>query len=170
MRMNATLHTPAGTAAETPAIKRPVARVLLLDPRGRLLLLFDSDPVDGGYWYPPGGRIEEGESPEQAARRELVEELGIDDVEIGPVVLKRRARFAYAGRWLDQDEVHLLGRIQSPVVRGTRAGDTEAAAVAAHRWWPPAEIRGSSERFFPEGLADIVDGLPQASGPARPVR
>jgi len=29
------------------------------------------DPVDGSYWYPPGGRIEAGESPERAARREL---------------------------------------------------------------------------------------------------
>jgi 8-oxo-dGTP pyrophosphatase MutT (NUDIX family) len=155
--MRATRHAPAGTSAETPVIKRRVARVLLFDPAGRLLLLFDPDPVDGGYWYPPGGRMEEGESPEEAARRELVEELGIDEVEIGPVILKRRARFAYGGRSLDQDEVHLLSRVESPVVRGSRAGDIEAAAVAGHRWWLPAEIRASGELFFPEGLAEIVE-------------
>ena len=31
-------------------------------------MLFDPDPDRGRYWYPPGGRIEPGETPEAAAR------------------------------------------------------------------------------------------------------
>ncbi len=146
-----------------PVIKRPVARVLLFDDRGRLLLLFDPDPVDGSYWYPPGGRIEAGESPEQAACRELIEEVGTDAVDIGPVVLRRRARFTYRGQRLDQDEWHLLGHLRGPAVLQSRPGDNEAAAVAAHRWWSLSELRASGERFFPEGLADLVERLLEPS-------
>jgi 8-oxo-dGTP pyrophosphatase MutT (NUDIX family) len=144
-------------------IKRPVARVLLFDEQGRILLLFDPDPVRGAYWYPPGGRIEPGESPEQAARRELFEEMGLDVPHLGPVVLRRRARFMYGGQRLDQDEWHLLGRVESPTIIRGREGDSEAAAVTAHRWWSLSELRASREQFFPEGLAGIVERL-QAEG------
>ncbi len=140
-------------------VRRPVARVLLFDDQGRLLLLFDPDPVRGAYWYPPGGGIEPGESPEQAARRELLEEVGLDVPELGPVVLRRRARFTYGGQRLDQDEWHLLGHVASPVVGPGRLGDGEARAVAAHRWWSLSDLRASHERFFPEGLIEIVERL-----------
>jgi lipoyl(octanoyl) transferase len=44
---------------------------------GRVLLLRRS-PARGGFWQPVTGRIEAGEAPEAAARRELLEETGGD--------------------------------------------------------------------------------------------
>jgi 8-oxo-dGTP pyrophosphatase MutT (NUDIX family) len=149
-------------------IKRRVARVLLFDQQRRLLLLFDPDPDRGLYWYPPGGQIEDDESPEAAARRELNEELGLDVTDLGPVVLRGRARFVYGDQLLDQDEWHLLGRVDDPEIRSSLPDDNEAAAVAAHRWWSLADLRLSPDQFFPEGLVEVVDRLHRQGPPVEP--
>jgi 8-oxo-dGTP diphosphatase len=73
-------------AAREGGPDRPITEVavgVLLRPDGAFLLT--SRPVGkayAGYWEFPGGKLEAGESVEQALRRELQEELGID---IGPV-------------------------------------------------------------------------------------
>jgi 8-oxo-dGTP pyrophosphatase MutT (NUDIX family) len=57
----------------------PVAAVgvILVDDRGRILLqLRDSHPLYPHHWATVGGVVEAGESLEQAARREVLEETG----------------------------------------------------------------------------------------------
>lgn len=68
-------------------IERRVACVLLVDARGwTLLQLRTKDaPVYPGQWGLPGGGIEPGEQPEEAARRELLEETGLEIA--GPLTL-----------------------------------------------------------------------------------
>ena len=59
-----------------------VAVGVLIDSEGRFLLTSRPEgKVYAGYWEFPGGKLEPGETVEQALRRELLEELGI---EIGP--------------------------------------------------------------------------------------
>ena len=56
-----------------------VAAGILRDRRGRVLI---TERVGGGpfqgMWEFPGGKIGDGESPEQALARELLEELGVE--------------------------------------------------------------------------------------------
>lgn len=56
-----------------------VSAVALIDPRGMVLITQRPLHKDmGGLWEFPGGKIDEGETPEFALMRELYEELGIE--------------------------------------------------------------------------------------------
>lgn len=61
--------------------ERPVTDVavgVLIDADGAFLLTSRPDgKVYSGYWEFPGGKLERGESVEQALRRELQEEIGV---------------------------------------------------------------------------------------------
>jgi 8-oxo-dGTP pyrophosphatase MutT (NUDIX family) len=54
------------------------AGILLIAPDGRVLLLRRIGRDHAGEWALPGGGLEEGESPEDAARREFLEETGAE--------------------------------------------------------------------------------------------
>jgi mutator protein MutT len=66
------------------------AGTLLLTPDNRALLLKRSDNADHpGEWCFPGGGIEPGETAEQAAAREVTEEIGAQSY-ASPTLLTRQ--------------------------------------------------------------------------------
>ena len=81
------LPTGADDGADTtrrPAVV-PCVGAVVHDGAGRLLLIQRGHDPHRGLWSLPGGRIEPGESPEQALVREVHEETGLDVVPGWPV-------------------------------------------------------------------------------------
>jgi len=85
-----------------------VAASIVRDPAGRVLLAQrTARQVSAGFWELPGGKIAAGESPAQAAARELAEEIGIAAHELRPaggyehLFPNRRVRlhFFHVVRW-----------------------------------------------------------------------
>lgn len=65
--------------ATAPVIERRIAGLLLVDTRGYVLIQLRTQdaPAEPGVWGLVGGGVEAGESIEEGARRELLEETGL---------------------------------------------------------------------------------------------
>ena len=62
-------------------IRIPCVAIIIENSRGEILLLLrDDDPGISypNHWTLVGGKVEEGETPETAAHREMLEEIGVD--------------------------------------------------------------------------------------------
>ena len=107
----------------------------MLSPRARIVLVEHGKVAlirrvrDGHTYYLfPGGGVEDGETPEEAARREAVEELGVE-VELGPLVHQESfggTIFLYYDAWIVGGELR-HGELARP-----RAADRPRARAKRH--------------------------------------
>ncbi len=146
-------------------VEREAARVLLLDPQDRALLIAHH-PGDGRrVWTAPGGGLQPGEDHVDAAVRELTEELGLE-VSIGPWVWSRRVTFVFRGVHLDQSERWFLASCDG--------WDPTQAPLDDHgideaRWFTLDELRNGDLTVAPAALADHLATLLRDGPPDTPV-
>ncbi|GGT04534.1 hypothetical protein GCM10010156_72910 [Planobispora rosea] len=151
----------------TPTL-RPAARVITLDEHDRVLLLRYEDEAGGGFWATPGGSLEPGEDYARAAAREVREELGVDDVVLGPQVAIRSSDHLVGGRPVRQVERYYIARIPAAQVRSQDA--TQPDEIQGWCWWSLPELSASDQSVYPIGLGDLVAAYLTHGAPLRPLQ
>jgi 8-oxo-dGTP pyrophosphatase MutT (NUDIX family) len=150
---------PAPTSTAPPRVG---ARVLLLDPADRTLLIHALDPTDPDHhwWELPGGGLDEGEDPRDAARRELAEESGIILASLGPELWIRESRFHYKGKPHHRIDHVFLGRTRTTAPQtAPKPTENEKAGLIEHRWWSADELRECRDELLPPTLPRLFEDL-----------
>lgn len=151
---------------------RVSARAVLLDGEDRLLLLRGHDPDDptrDTFWFTVGGGMEPGESAEAALRREAQEEVGLEALDVGPLLWTHHTRFRLAGRDFDQENLFFLARTDTTATDDAGQEDVEREIITGVRWWTLDELRTTTDELFPPRLADLLADLLQHGPPPEPV-
>ena len=133
---------------------RQAVRALFVAPGPRVLLLRCQEPGKPGWWWiaPGGGRLES-EDDRTALRRELLEELGVEDVAIGPCIWMRSHTFVWRDRVFRQHERFHLVELEAPFEPMPRVRDE---GIGEHRWWSLDELRTTREVVAPSELARLL--------------
>lgn len=151
------------------AVPRPTVRVLLLDGADRLLLFRGFSETGDPFWFPAGGAVEPGETPDEAAVRELVEETGWERPVIGPHIGDRRHVVGWDGTVWDVRERWYLARVDTLEVDTSGYTAAEVAADQQWRWWTPAGLATSPDRLVPADLAGLVASILRDGPPPVPL-
>lgn len=156
---------------ESEPIIRRTARVLLMDELSRVLLFQGQDPSNPSdiYWCPVGGGIEPGESPEDAARREVREETGLIDFDLGPHVWNRQDKYSFNGRNYHVSEAWFLSRVSAFEIDTTSLFGLERISFVQYRWWTQSELDVTTEIMTPRQLAPLLKDLIRNGVPDAPL-
>ena len=155
------------TTGEVPTV-RHAARVVLLDENGRVLLArFEY----GGkmWWVAPGGGLERAETHEEAARREVREETGLDLQNLGPWIWTREHVFRFEGRLYRQKERYFLATVLAFQPNPKLLGPEEASVLRGLRWWTVAELEVTANELAPADLPALARELVENGPPPVPI-
>lgn len=109
----------------------PGAEVIVVDERGRVLL---QKRADNGLWAIPGGYLEPGESFEEAARREVREEAGIEVGRLELLDIFSGSEFFY--RYPNGDEVY---NVSAAYIAREHSGETSTDAESVDAGFYPLD-------------------------------
>jgi 8-oxo-dGTP pyrophosphatase MutT (NUDIX family) len=145
-----------------PGQHRETARVILHNDAGQVfLLLTHFDPEVGlpPRWITPGGGIDVGETPMEAAVRELFEETGlrVDSYSLGEQIWQTSGRWDWSdGNFHTYVDYFFKLRVEHFELDTSGWTKDEQRDVLEYRWWSIAELISSTEQIGPHGLSDYL--------------
>jgi 8-oxo-dGTP pyrophosphatase MutT (NUDIX family) len=149
---------------------REAARAIILDEADRIVMVKYIFPSGEVRWGTPGGGLDPGESHEDGVRREVREELGLTEFEIGPHVWNRVHMFPMVTGHDGQRERYFLVEVDhftpEPEIGWEQMNDEFVYDI---RWWTLDEIDASAEQFVPIGLTGWVRELLRDGPPSVPI-
>jgi 8-oxo-dGTP pyrophosphatase MutT (NUDIX family) len=161
----------SSASTDGPRIRQAV-RAIVRAPGGRVLLVrfeFES----GTHWALPGGGIDPGETPREALRRELIEELGLHDAPIGPHVWNRVHLIHFPNGLFDgqREQIHVVDLPDVFEPTPTLSWEQlNAEYVYELRWWTLEQVEAATDhRFVPGPLGALLRGLVDNGLPNAPV-
>ena len=137
---------------------RVAVRALVIDDDDRVLLVQYRRPVgDETWWGTPGGGVDPGETDAQALARELREEIGLHEFDVGPPLFEHEGEFPWARELFRQSNKTYLVRVREHEPRATI--DLAAEGVVDIRWWSRSELETADAQFAPPDLPERVRNL-----------
>ncbi len=140
-------------------LNRRAARVILFDERDRVLLfrgIDSTDPDATPWWFTPGGGLEPGETPRDAALREVLEETGIRLPSVSGPVFEQEMNFTFESEPLHQYEQFFVAHVDRVEINSVGWSDLEKRTMLESRWWTLDELESTSETIYPHNLANLV--------------
>jgi 8-oxo-dGTP pyrophosphatase MutT (NUDIX family) len=147
----------------TPMNIRNQARGLVLNTYGQVLLVqYDEKDPDVNYaglqpdiltyWVAPGGRVEAGETYEEAMVREVLEETGVHVSEIGPRLCIIEKPLMFGGEVMHMHAEYFIAWCDgTPVASNCDPGE----GITDVRWWSYEEIERTNEIIRPSNFLEL---------------
>ncbi|MGE0767440.1 MAG: NUDIX hydrolase [Hyphomicrobiaceae bacterium] len=164
--------------SEQSPIERPTARVIVLDHADRILLFRamighsvepERLPDAVSFWALPGGGIEPGETPEDAACRELREETGLAVEGAMPLVAFRTTAYDWNGRRYLTREHIFFHRSAETTIDASGWLEADRRWMSDLGWWTLDALRSTNDIVRPPGLAELAASLSRCGLPERPL-
>lgn len=151
---------------------RKSSRAIVLNEENQIFLFkykFDYIAEDKAIWITPGGGLEEGESFEDALKRELFEELGVQIIGNCPEVYYRNPIYTLkSGEKVQSVEKFFLVALDDEAFSFVYWTESEKKRMRAGKWWSVEEIEQSGEEFFSKDILRIIAELSGGKLPGGP--